>query len=200
MSDTPAPVGYRALLAPDASTHTVLGATERLRQSRCLMRDQMLELNASSAQAQATKRGSRLHSALLATLVALPVLGPLIDSAATWWADNPLRAVADLFTRPHTSAAKPRTPPHPWAMLLGAAAVGALLMWTRPWRYGPLRRAVYAGLVPQMLTSLLARVSADGLLDLVNSLLRRPAADASAPPAAEQPAGNDGAMPNSTLH
>jgi len=88
-------------------------------------------------------------------------------------------------------------------MLLSAAAIGALLMWTRPWRYGLLRRAVYAGLVPQLVTSLLSRVSTDGLLDLVNSLLPRPAA-APAPtatPSAETPASwSDGAAPSAPLH
>lgn len=200
MNATPAPVGYQVLRAPDASATTVLGATERLQQSRRLMRDQMMELNASSAQAHAKKKGSGKPSALLATLTALPVLGPLIDRAATWWEGHPLHAVVALFTTRQASAAEPLKQRHPWAMLLGAAAIGALLMWTRPWRYALLRRAVYAGLVPQVVTTLLSRVSADGLLDLVNSLLQGPAANSSPPPAAEhQPAGHE-AAPNSTLH
>ena len=197
-------MGYRALLAPDTSTVTLPGATERLQQSRQRMRDQMLALNASSAQAQAARQGSEQSSALLATLIALPVFGPLIHSAVRWWADHPLHAVADLFIRPNASATeplkKPLTQRHPWALLLGAVAVGALLMWARPWRFGLLRRAVYAGVVPQIITSLLSRVSSDGLLDIVNSVLRRPAANTSPPPAAEPPVGSDGTALNSTLH
>ena len=168
------------------------------------MRDQMLALNASSAQAQAARQGSEQSSALLATLIALPVLGPLIHSAVSWWADHPLHAVADLFIRPNASATgpikQPLTQRHPWALLLGAVAVGALLMWARPWRFGLLRRAVYAGLVPQMINSLLSRVSSDGLLDIVKSALGRPVANPSPPPATGPPAGNEGTARNSTLH
>lgn len=204
MSATPTPVGYRVLQAPDASTATLPGATERLHQSRQKMRDQMLALNASSAQAQATRQRSDQSSALLATLTALPVLGPLIHSAVSWWADHPLHAVADLFIRPNASATgpikQPLTQRHPWALLLGAVAVGALLMWARPWRFGLLRRAVYAGVVPQMINSLLSRVSSDGLLDIVKSALGRPLANPSPPPATGPPAGNEGTARNSTLH
>ena len=197
-------MGYRALLAPDTSTVTLPGATERLQQSRQRMRDQMLALKASSAQAQATRQRSDQSSALLATLTALPVLGPLIHSAVSWWADHPLHAVADLFIRSNASATgpikQPLTQRHPWALLLGAVAVGALLMWARPWRFGLLRRAVYAGVVPQMINSLLSRVSSDGLLDIVKSALGRPLANPSPPPATGPPAGNEGTTRNSTLH
>ena len=208
MSAIPTPVGYHVLQAPDTSTDTVLGATERLKFSRQKMRDQMLALNASSAQAQAAKQGPGHSSALMATLTALPVIGPLIHSAASWWADHPLHAVADLFTPRKDAAAEPAsqtlTQRHPWAMLVSAAAIGALLMWARPWRYALLRRAVYSGVLPQVFTSLLSRVSTDGLLDLANSMLRRPAAasarNASTPPAVPQPDGSAGTTPNSTLH
>jgi hypothetical protein len=166
-----------------------------------MMRDQLLVLNASSAAAHATNKESGHQSAVLATLTALPLLGPLIDSAMTWWAEHPLHAVVDLFSRPNPSADEPLTQRHPWAMLLGAAAVGALLMWTRPWRFALLRRAVYAGLLPQMVTTLLSRVSTEGLLDLVSSFLRRPGANHPPPATSSQPpAERDGAAPNSTLH
>jgi hypothetical protein len=191
-------MGPRALQTPGTSVDTVLGATERLRQSRQLMRAQMLELKASATQAQATE--SRRHGALLAALTALPVVGPLIDNAITWWAEHPLRAVAALFSRPNNLAAEPLTQRHPWALLLGAAAAGALLMWARPWRFALLRRAIYAGLLPQMATTLLSRVSADGLLDLIHSVFR-PATNRSPPGAAKPPhAGRDDVAENSTLH
>ncbi len=161
----------------------------------------MLALNASSA--QATRPDSGQSRALLTTLAALPVVGPLIQSAMSWWESHPLHAIAELFTPRPASATEPLAQPltqrHPWAMLLGAVAVGALLMWTRPWRFALLRRAVYSALLPQLVTTL-SHVSTDGLLDLVKLMLRRPAANTSPPPAAEQPAGEDVTTPNSTLH
>ncbi len=184
MNTHPTALGYRVLQAPLTTADAVLDATERLSRSRQTMRDQMFDLKASRAQAQASE--SRPQSALLATLTALPVLGPLVESAVTWWAEHPLRAVAELFSRPDSSADEPLTQRHPWAMLLGAAAIGALLMWTRPWRLALLRRAVYASLLPQVVTQLLSRESTDGLLDLVKSILR-PAANPSPPPDAKPP-------------
>ncbi len=183
---------------------TLLGATERLQQSRQKMRHQMLELNANSALAQATKFASGTPSALMVTLTALPIVGPVIESAVSWWANHPLHAVADLFIRSNTSATDPQkqslTQRHPLAMLLGAVALGALLIWARPWRFGLLRRAVYAGLVPQMVSSLLSRVSGDGLLDLVNSVLRRSSDTTSPPPSSKQRGSNDSTVPTSPLH
>lgn len=189
---------------PAMSADTLLGATERLQQSRQKMRLQMLELNAGSAQAQAAKLASGHSSVLMVTLAALPLIGPLIASAANWWANHPLHAVADLFMRANPLATKAQkqgvTRRHPWAMLLGAAGFGALLMWTRPWRFGLLRRAVYAGLAPQLLGSLLSRVSGDGLLDLVNSVLRRSSDSASPPPASQQRGTEDGTASGHPLH
>ncbi|MEI7464658.1 MAG: hypothetical protein WCJ87_04885 [Burkholderiales bacterium] len=183
MSAIPTAKCYQVPQAQHASADTVLGATERLSRSRQIMRDQMLDLKAGRAQAQAGQ--SRQHSALLATLTAMPLLGPLVDRAVAWWAEHPLRPVAELFGSPDPSADEPLTQRHPWAMLLGAAAIGALLMWTRPWRFAPLRRAVCASLLPQMVTRLLSRKSTDGLLDLVTSVLR-PAAKPSPPADAKQ--------------
>ena len=194
MSATPTPVAFQVMQTQGASADTLLGATERLKQSRQKMRTQMLALNASSAQAQASTLAEEHSSVLMATLTSLPLIGPVIASAANWWANHPLHAVADLFMRSKSSATTTQKQGvmqrHPWAVLFGAVGVGALLMWTRPWRFGLLRRAVYAGLAPQIVGSLLSRVSGDGLLDLVNSVLRR-SADTASPPPASKPRGTD---------
>ncbi len=198
---TPPSISQPVLKPSEPSADNVLGATERLRQSRQRMRDQMLALNARSASAKAAQRGAGASDELLAALSALPVLGPLIDSAANWWANHPLRAVAELFAKTGTSTAKPLTERHPWAMVLSAAAVGALLMRARPWRFALLRRALYAGVLPQLVTTLLARVSTEGLLDLVHSALQRPETK---PPAStapgEQSPEPEGIASQSTLH
>lgn len=86
-------------------------------------------------------------------------------------------------------------------MVLGAAAVGALLMWARPWRFALLRRALYTGVLPQVVTTLLSRVSTEGLLDLVHAALRRPDANQAAPIApGQQSTGPEDVAPHSTLH
>jgi len=180
VSATSLPLDQRSLQTLGTPTDTLLGVTERLEKSRRLMREQMFELNSGSAQVKSQGHGT--PSNWWVALSAIPVLGPLISDAASWWADHPLRAVADLFVRPGTSSAsKPLTQRHPWAMLIGAAAVGALVMWTRPWRFALLRRAVYSGLLPQVVSSVLARVPTDGLLNLAQSVWQRPAQGKASP-------------------
>lgn len=200
MSATSLPLDQRSLQTLGTPTDTLLGVTERLEKSRRLMREQMFELNAGSAQAKSQGRGT--PSNWWVALGAIPVLGPLISDAASWWADHPLRAVADLFARPGTSTSKPLTQHHPWAMLIGAVAVGALVMWARPWRFALLRRAVYSGLLPQVMSSVLARVPTDGLLDLAQSVWQRPTQGKASPAPAvtvqQAPRRRDGGP--STLH
>lgn len=43
---------------------------------------------------------------------------------------------------------------HPWRLVLGAAALGGLLAWSRPWRWVVVP-ALFAGLVPQLLSAAL---------------------------------------------
>ncbi len=183
------PVGYRVVVAPDTSLATVLGATERLKQSRRLLCAHMQALNAAASEAQENER--RQPSAWYSALKAVPGLGPLIDTVSSWWAKHPLRVVADLFASSTASAAKPMTQTRPWTMLLLAVAVGGLLVWARPWRFALLRRAVYAGVLPQLVSSLMSRLPINGWLDIVNSLLRRPGAAATASPTASAPTTSD---------
>lgn len=201
MSSETTPANAPPLTPPEASADTLLGVTERLEKSRRLMRTQLLQLNLSASQAQAKNQHSGHAGAILTALTALPVMGPLLKDVVRWWEDHPLRALADLFARPAASTTEPLTQRHPWAMLIGAAAAGALLMWARPWRFSFLRRAVYGGLLPQVMTSLLSRVSTDGLLDLAQSLWRRPSeSPVSASAAQVQPPSVHADAPASRLH
>lgn len=176
---------------PITSAHCVQDAAERLQQSRRTMREQMLALNTAATHAHAAKQGARQRTgALLATLSALPLIGPWVDGVVSWWDSSPLRAVTELLASRETSSAKPGPQRQPWAMLATAVAAGALLMWWQPWRHRFLRRAVYAGVIPRLVASLLSRLSTDGWVKLAEDMLRRPAAtpkhaaQASAPPGA----------------
>ncbi|MBY0468329.1 MAG: hypothetical protein K2Q07_05070 [Burkholderiaceae bacterium] len=203
MSDTPpASIGVPAA-KPAVAADALCGVVERLQQSRQLMRVQMLELNAASAQPRGESNDRfRLDDRLVA-LSALPVLGPLISDAARWWSDHPLRAVADLFTRPSGSTTGTLTQRHPRAWALSAAAAGALLMWTRPWRFAVLRRAVYSGLLPQVVSTLVSQVPIERLIDFAQSVWRRPTPDESPPGSADlaQPHGRSRSeAAHDTLH
>ncbi len=207
MSAASLPTGDRVLVAPDTSVGTVLGAVERLRVSRRLLREHMQALTVSASDAGATDQAP--PSAWLAALTAIPVIGPPMELVAAWWDRHPLRATVGLFAG--------LTPTRPWTMLLLAVAVGGSLAWLRPWRYALLRRAVYGGVLPQLMSILMSRLSTQGWLDdIVNSLTRSlvtatPPKASSTPasagpgPASERPAYSSpsrghGATPNTSLH
>lgn len=181
MSAASIPSGDGALVASERSASTVLGATERLNQSRRLLREHMQALNASAT--EALENAHRPPSAWLAALTAIPVLGPVIESVAAWWSQHPLRVVADVFASTTATAAKPMTQTRPWTVLLMAVAIGGMLAWARPWRFAWLRRAVYAGVLPQLVSTVMSRLPTEGWLDIVNSLLRRPGAATTSPTA-----------------
>lgn len=178
MSAAPIPDSDRVLVVTDRSVSAVLGATERLNQSRHLLREHMQAINAAASDIPANSQ--RPRSAWLVALTAIPVLGPVIESVSAWWAQHPLRVVASVFASSTATAAKPMTQTRPWSVLLMAVAIGGLLAWTRPWRFAWLRRAVYAGVLPQLVSTVMSRLPTEGWLDIVNSLLRRPGAATSA--------------------
>lgn len=213
MSAASTPGSDRGLVAAEGSASTVLGATERLNQSRRLLREHMQALNASAS--EALENAHRPPGAWLAALTAIPVLGPVIESVSTWWAQHPLRVVAGVFASSTATAAKPMTQTRPWTVLLMAVAIGGVLAWARPWRFAWLRRAVYAGVLPQLVSTVISRLPTEGWLDIVNSLLRRPGAAAPTPqattpptagaadaelPAQPQPTMDRDSPPNTSLH
>lgn len=80
-------------------------------------------------------------SSLLDVLkMALPGTGEVMDALAAWWKEASLRPLAER---------------HPVALVAGALVAGALLAWTRPWRW-LLRPALLTTLGPALLTSVLA--------------------------------------------
>ncbi len=75
-----------------------------------------------------------------------------------WWSSHPLRLVSDVpldaAKTLTTSVIKPVAQRHPVAVITGAAAIGALLVWSRPWRW-LLAAAVLASVLPKLLSQVL---------------------------------------------
>jgi hypothetical protein len=91
--------------------------------------------------------------AWMARIEALPVVGLLVQAAQAWWARHPLHVAGTLAVTAADSMLKPIAQRHPLRLVLGAAAVGGLLAWSRPWRW--IAPALFAGLVPQLLSAAL---------------------------------------------
>lgn len=68
-----------------------------------------------------------------------------------WWAQHPMRLVSDVTVSAARTLVEPVAQKHPVALVAGAAAVGALLVWSQPWRW-LLTPALLAGLLPKVIS------------------------------------------------
>ncbi|MFM9915713.1 MAG: hypothetical protein ACKVOX_07895 [Rhizobacter sp.] len=166
MTHAASPIAARALADPVAPH---LDAVARLEHSRARLRRHLIALNGH----QDSLSGLRPPAAWLSSLRSIPLVGTVLDTLSGWWSQHPLRVVVTLVAASAASAARPVTQRHPAWSLFGALAMGGLVMWARPWRFAPLRRAVYAGLLPQIASKVLSRLPTDGWMTLADSLLRR---------------------------
>jgi hypothetical protein len=73
------------------------------------------------------------------------------DAIHQWWAQHPLHLVSDVTVSAVKTMVHPVAQRHPVALVAGAAAVGALLVWGQPWRW-LLTPALVAGLLPKLIS------------------------------------------------
>jgi hypothetical protein len=112
--------------------------------------------------------------------LALPGARVVIDALAQWWAGHTPHSAQQLASQVADDVLRPLAKRHPIALVAGAAALGALLIWSRPWRWVQ-RPQVVSTLGPVVLSSILA----SGVLQAwLHDLLAKaaPAAEPSAPP------------------
>jgi hypothetical protein len=131
---------------------TVQTAAARLDESREHLRRALLGETGMPGDASGPPKPSTTP-AWLASLKAMPVVGLLIQAAQAWWARHPLHVAGTLAVTAADSVLKPIAQRHPLRLVLGAAAVGGLLAWSRPWRW--VAPALFAGLLPQLLSAAL---------------------------------------------
>ncbi len=111
---------------------------------------------------------------------AIPGLGALIDSVRSWWSKNPLRPALLLALQATQSAVSPVAQRHPLALVTASLLAGAALAWSRPWRW-LLSPALLAGLMPQLLSTAMARVPGPAWLAVLASLVKERPPPAAAP-------------------
>ncbi len=106
---------------------------------------------------------NRLHQAVtMSTVSEKPLTAPGLATGLAkgaiheWWAQHPLRLVSDVTIDTAKTLVQPLAQRHPVALVAGAAAVGALLVWSQPWRW-LLTPALVAGLLPKVISHALNR-------------------------------------------
>lgn len=103
----------------------------------------------------------------------LPVVALVVESLSAWWANHPLHAAGQVAAQASGAVVRPVARRHPIALVLGAGLAGALLIWSRPWRWA-LRPALLAGLAPQFASRVLAHLPIESWLTLLASTLSTP--------------------------
>nr|WP_315187458.1 hypothetical protein [uncultured Albidiferax sp.] len=159
-------------------------ATERLENSRALLR-------------QAMQSRSKSHSATeprpsapewLTKLKAIPVVTVLAEAVSGWWMQHPLRVASQLAAETARAVVQPLARRNPLGLAVGALALGALVAWTRPWRW-VLKPALFAGLSSQLLSRGIANLPLKSWLSAVG------AATSPAPAATHNPEGGSSSEP-----
>ena len=67
--------------------------------------------------------------------LAVPSAGLVIDAVAQWLEGHPLKASGNFVEGVADELLRPLAKRNPLALVAGAFAVGALLVWSRPWRW-----------------------------------------------------------------
>jgi len=154
-----------------ASSGERQSAADRLALSRSRLRGAMMEI------AHPPKRPSLLGEGfgpmargLFDKAHALPGASVVIDSLQAWWRHHPLRTASMVADEASRRLVRPFAQRNPQSLLLGAAAVGALLAFTRPWRW-LLRPALFIGLLPQLTSQVMKRMPVESWLDMAVKLM-----------------------------
>jgi hypothetical protein len=90
------------------------------------------------------------------SLLSLPGAEVLLEALRIWWPQHPMRSAALLVGHSALALVRPVARNHPLGLVLAAFLAGAVLTWSRPWRWA-LKPVLLAGLLPQLLMSILAR-------------------------------------------
>lgn len=170
-------------------TPSSLTPVERLTLSRERLRKAMTRQDS-----QATKGSSNSNTAVgLGILdmlkLAVPSAGLVIDALGQWWSGHPLQASGNLVEGVANELLRPLAKRQPLALVAGAVAVGALLVWSRPWRWA-LRPQVLSNWGPAILSSALASSALQNwLLGVLakNAAPPQPPTPSPSPPSAPTP-------------
>ena len=163
----------------------VVGAIERLALSRERLRSTMMPAPPkSSLPPSGMESGGGSFTANLAErLKELPGAAMVIDAVQTWWSQHPLRTTTLVAGEAARKFAAPIAERNPVALMLGAVAVGALVAWSRPWRW-ILRPALFAGLLPAVASRFMRQLPLESWLRMFASVTARSARETVASPAA----------------
>lgn len=169
------PANGASLPAADSTAEmdSAMSASERLTLTRSRLRTAMVDM------AHPPQRPSLLDArvrpaaeAWLRKARELPGAALALDSVRGWWEHHPLRTGGVVVEAASRQLVRPIAERRPKVLVLGAAAFGALLVFSRPWRW-ILRPALFLGLLPQLTTQVIKRVPVENWVGMATALLTR---------------------------
>lgn len=132
---------------------TVTGAIERLTQSRERLRQAIhARVSPSKTSPHPPENATAFAADWLSSVKAIPGANLLLELVEDWWSKQPLHVAFTQLAQAASGALRPVAQKHPYALVIGAAAVGALLVLARPWRWVSTSTLV-AGLVPAIVAA-----------------------------------------------
>lgn len=131
----------------------VTGAVERLTQSRERLRQAIhARVSPSKTNPHPPENAAAFSADWLSSVKAIPGANLLLELVEDWWSKQPLHMAFSQLAQGASAALRPVSQKHPYALVIGAAAVGALLVLARPWRWVSTSTLV-AGLVPALVAA-----------------------------------------------
>jgi hypothetical protein len=131
---------------PGHGSSAVMLAVDRVMLSRRRLQQALMPAAHASGSRASSARPALLR--WLDRLASTPATGILVGTLQSWWARLLIADAAQTLIGP---VAKKQ----PYMLVLGAAATGALLVLSRPWRWLPRALLTPALLTPALLASLL---------------------------------------------
>ena len=132
-------------------------ACERLTQSRNGMRLAMAPLVPGSAVPDHAALRASWWQRSVDRFASTSAGSVIVPAARLWWSRQPMRPAIALTGGAARMALQRLAQTHPIKLLGAALLCGAVVAWSRPWRWAVMPPAVFAGLLPQLLLTTLTR-------------------------------------------
>jgi hypothetical protein len=169
-------------LNDNSLTSETSGPVERLALSRERLRQAMQQqknaggrrgTGASAAPGGMARAGRRWRR----SLASIPGVSIVLEALESWWAQHPMRLASMVGSEAAKTLIQPMAKRHPLALVAGAMALGAAVVWVKPWRWG-LKPALFTGLLSQFASKALAQVPVASWLAMLSELAPRPRPEA----------------------
>lgn len=145
--------------------------SERLILSRERLSQAIREHSGSTHGAPKTPEGTSVP-AWFDSLKSIPGAPALLQTLGAWWAVHPLRVVSVSTADTVKTVVQPLAQRHPIGLVIGAAVVGILFVRSHPWRW-LLKPALFAGLLPQVVATVVAQVPPQSWIKVLASMMQQ---------------------------